>query len=71
MAREVEAQWAAAGADRNLWPPLAQEEIENIESRLSALQAAWKAAQHQLKEAQEGGAGLQLPKSFSSAKLFS
>ncbi|KAL4451570.1 hypothetical protein ABPG75_007232 [Micractinium tetrahymenae] len=44
-------RWAVAGANRSQWPLLAQEEIDNVEARLSALHAALKEAQTQLAEA--------------------
>ncbi|KAL4428842.1 hypothetical protein ABPG77_005280 [Micractinium sp. CCAP 211/92] len=47
----VAERWAEAGADRSRWPVLAQEEIENVEARLSALHTALKDAQAQLAEA--------------------
>ncbi|PSC74921.1 zinc ion binding [Micractinium conductrix] len=49
--RLLQERWAAAGADRSQWPLIAQEEIENVEARLAALQSALKEAQAQLAEA--------------------
>ncbi len=50
VASEVEARWAAAGADRECWPPAAQEEMENMEARLAAMLTALKAVQQQAEQ---------------------
>lgn len=54
MGREVEARWAAAGADRSRWPPVALEEMENLEARIAAMMTALKTAQAQAEEEAAG-----------------
>lgn len=57
---EIEAgvarRWAEAGADRRRWPAAAQEEVEAVEARLTALNAAHKNLQEKLGEAERAAA---------------
>lgn len=48
----VEERWSQAGNDRSKWPACAQEEIEAVEARLSALNAAHKSLQEKLQLAE-------------------
>jgi GRIP domain len=48
----VEERWNQAGNDRSKWPPCAQEEIEAVEARLSALNAAHKSLHEKLQHAE-------------------
>jgi hypothetical protein len=48
----VEKRWIQAGNDRSKWPACAQEEIEAVEARLSALNAAHKLLQQKLQSAE-------------------
>ncbi len=48
----VEERWTQAGNDRSKWPACAQDEIEAVEARLSALNAAHKSLQEKLQLAE-------------------
>jgi hypothetical protein len=48
----VEERWSQAGTERSKWPACAQEEIEAVEARLSALNAAHKSIQEKLQRAE-------------------
>lgn len=48
----VEERWSQAGNDRSKWPACAQEEIEAVEARLSALNGAHKSLQQKLQSAE-------------------
>jgi hypothetical protein len=47
---EVQRQWACAGRERSAWPLPAQEEVENIEARLSAVNSTLVTLQQQIEE---------------------
>lgn len=47
---EVQRQWACAGRERSAWPLPAQEEVENIEARLSAVNSTVIMLQQQIEE---------------------
>lgn len=53
VAEEVARRWADAGSDRSLWPSNALNEIESVETRLAALQAAHKDASNQVAQLRE------------------
>lgn len=46
----VRERWEAAGRDRSAWPLAAQEELENVEARLSALHTSLKSAERRVEK---------------------